>query len=90
MTRLRIELRSSRPLANTLLIWPEFLNLRILIFCRILRKLPSTHAMSCTPLLLFTPLEFFRSVLADSFSLESECQQVALSLQDTSQDSGRS
>ena len=41
-------------------------------------------------LLLFTPLEFFTSVLADDFSLEFEWQQVSSSLQDSSQDSGRS
>ena len=41
-------------------------------------------------LLLFTPLEFFTTVLADCFSLEFELQQVSLSLQDSSQDSGRS
>ena len=40
-------------------------------------------------LLLFTPLEFFTSVLADGFSLEFEWQQVSSSLQDSSQDSGR-
>ena len=40
--------------------------------------------------LLFTPLEFFTSVLADGFSLEFEWQQVSTSLQDSSQDSGRS
>ena len=34
--------------------------------------------------------EFFTSVLADDFSLEFEWQQVSLSLQDSSQDSGRS
>ena len=41
-------------------------------------------------LLLFTPLEFFTSVLADGFSLEFEWQQVSSSLQDSSRDSGRS
>ena len=41
-------------------------------------------------LLLFTPLEFFTSVLADGFSLEFEWQQVSSSLLDLSQDSGRS
>ena len=41
-------------------------------------------------LLLFTPLEFFTSVLADGFSLEFEWQQVSSSLQDLSQDSGHS
>ena len=41
-------------------------------------------------LLLFTPLEFFTSVLADGFSLEFEWQQVSSSLQDSSQDSGHS
>ena len=35
-------------------------------------------------------LEFFPSVLADGFSLEFEWQQVSSSLQDSSQDSGRS
>ena len=41
-------------------------------------------------LLLFTPFEFFTSVLADGFSLESEWQQVSSGLQDSSQDTGRS
>ena len=41
-------------------------------------------------LLLFTPLEFLTSVLADGFSLEFEWQQVSSSLQDSSRDSGRS
>ena len=41
-------------------------------------------------LLLFTPLEFFTSVLTDGFSLEFEWLQVSSSLQDPSQDSGRS
>ena len=36
-------------------------------------------------LLLFTPLEFFTSVLADFFSLEFEWQQVSSSLQNSSQ-----
>ena len=39
--------------------------------------------------LLFTPLEFFTSVVADSFSLEFVWQQVSSSLQDSSQYSGR-
>ena len=39
---------------------------------------------------LFTPLEFFISVLADGFSLEFEWQRVPSSLQDSSQYSGRS
>ena len=34
--------------------------------------------------------ELFTSALADGFSLESEWQQVSLSLQDSSQYSGRS
>ena len=41
-------------------------------------------------LLLFTPLEFFTSMLADGFSLEFEWQQVSSSLQDSSQYSFRS
>ena len=41
-------------------------------------------------LLLFTPLEFLTSVLADGYSLEFEWQQVSASLQDSSQYSGRS
>ena len=40
--------------------------------------------------LLFTPLEFFTSALADDFSLEFEWQQVSSSRQDSSQYSGRS
>ena len=38
---------------------------------------------------IFTPLEFFTSVLADGFLLEFEWQQVSSSLQDSSQYSGR-
>ena len=41
-------------------------------------------------LLLFTPWEFFISVLADVLSLEFEWQQVSSSLQDSSHYSGRS
>ena len=41
-------------------------------------------------LLLFTPWEFFTSVLADGLSLEFEWEQVSLSLQDSSQYSSRS
>ena len=41
-------------------------------------------------LLLFTPLEFLTSVLADSLSLEFEGQQVSSSLQDSYKYSGRS
>ena len=40
--------------------------------------------------ILFTPLEFFPSALANGLSLEFEWQQVFLSLQDSSQYSGRS
>ena len=49
--------------------------LRVLFFCL---------------LLLFIPVEFFTSVLAAGFSLESEWQQVSSGLQNWSQDSGRS
>ena len=38
----------------------------------------------------YTPLEFFASVSADGFSREFDWQQVSSSLQDSSQDSGRS
>ena len=41
-------------------------------------------------LLLFTHLEFFTSVLVGGFSLKFDWQQVSTSLQDSSQDSGRS
>ena len=41
-------------------------------------------------LLLFTLLEFFTSVLVDSFSLQFEWQHVSSSLLNSSQDSGRS
>ena len=40
--------------------------------------------------LLFSPLEFLTWVLVDGFSMEIEWQQVSSSLQDPSQDSGRS
>ena len=40
--------------------------------------------------IIFTPLEFFTSVLADGFSLGSEWERVSSSLQDSSKDSGRS
>ena len=38
----------------------------------------------------FYSLEFFTSALVDGFSMESKWQQVSSSLQDSSQDSGRS
>ena len=41
-------------------------------------------------LLLYTLLEFFTSALTDGFPLEFEWAQVSSSLQDSSQDSGRS
>ena len=41
-------------------------------------------------LILFNPLEFFTSVLADGFSLEFEWQHVSSSFQDSSEYSGRS
>ena len=40
--------------------------------------------------LLFTPIEFFTSALADSLSLEFERQLVPSDIQDSSQYSGRS
>ena len=49
----------------------------------------SFFQFSCL-VLLFTPLEFLTSVLGYGFSLEFEWQQVSSSLQDSSQDSGRS
>ena len=44
----------------------------------------------CLLLLLYTLLEFFTSALTNGFTLEFEWQQVSSSLQDSSQDSGRS
>ena len=41
-------------------------------------------------IIIIYSLEFFASVLADSFSLEFEWQQVSSSLQNSSQHSGRS
>ena len=38
----------------------------------------------------YTPLEFFTSALTDGFTLDFEWQQVSSSLQDSSQDAGRS
>ena len=52
-----------------------------------LRKVQVLVSLSSL-LLLFYSLEFFTSALADSFSLESERQQVSSSLQESSQDSG--
>ena len=40
--------------------------------------------------IIIDSLELFTSALADDFSLESELQQVSLSLQDSSQYSGHS
>ena len=54
------------------------------------RTLLSILAVLTNAVVLFTPLEFFTSVLADGFSLEFEWQQVSSSLQDSSQDSRRS
>ena len=63
--------------------------------CCLLRRLSPLQCKllllsSLLLLLLFTPLEFFTSVLADGFSLEFEWQQVSSSLQNWSQDSSRS
>ena len=66
---------------------------KLKFFCTIPNGLYSrpTHIYSCTlVLLLFSPSDFFTSVLADGFSLEFEWQQVSSSLQDSSHDSGRS
>ena len=41
-------------------------------------------------IIIITPWEFFTSALANGFSLEVEWQQVSSSLQDSSQNSGRS
>ena len=41
-------------------------------------------------IIIITPWEFFTSALANGLSLEIEWQQVASSLQDSSQYSGRS
>ena len=41
-------------------------------------------------IIIFTPLEFFTSVLTDGLLLEFKWQQVSSGLQDSSQDSGRS
>ena len=46
-------------------------------------------SVSLISIIIFSPLEFFTSVLADCFSLEFEWQQISSSLQDLSQDSGR-
>ena len=65
--------------------------LQVLYFCWLLLSLVFWPRLS-DPLILFlfTPLEFFTSVLADGFSLEFEGQQVSSSLHNSSQDSGRS
>ena len=70
------------------------------LFCAAMRRdyfsllkfpfLSQVHVFWLSLLLLFTPLEFSTSVLADGFSLEFEWQQVSSSLQDSSKDSGRS
>ena len=41
-------------------------------------------------IIIIIPLEFFISVFADGLSVEFEWKQVSSSLQDSSQDSGRS
>ena len=65
---------------------------KLVRFYRFLKFISYTHPKTIdeSTLLLFTPLEFFTSVLADGFSLEFEWQQVSSSLQDSSQYSGRS
>ena len=69
------------PVRSDLLLFCLFYSCCLFFFVR-------THIPA--PLLLFTPLEFFTSVLADGFSLKLEWQQVSSSLQDSSQDSSRS
>ena len=51
---------------------------------------PFNNSLVTVPILLFTPLEFFTSALADGFSLEFEWQQVSPSIQDFSQYPDRS
>ena len=58
--------------------------------CNLLSFIKRMYSVIYLHLALFIPLEFFASVLADGFSPESEWQQVSSSLQDSSQDSGRS
>ena len=62
---------------------------RILCFSRLDSCLYMYYKVVWLRLLLFTPLEFFTSALADGLSLEFERQQVTSNLQDSSQYSGR-
>ena len=71
-------------LLHSLIMWLMFSLLLLLLL------LSSLLLSLLLLLLLFTPFEFFTSVLVDGFSLEFDCQQVSSSLQDSSQDSGRS
>ena len=71
MTRPRTEPRSPGPLANTLPIKPMARNLYKTLLARS-RPATLTLTVSVEVLILFTPLEFFTSVLADGFSLEFE------------------
>ena len=68
-----------------------------MVYPRPLISKSSTNPLKIVPnapiiiiIIIIIPLEFFTSVLADGFSLEFEWQQVSSSLQDSSQDSGRS
>ena len=66
------------------------LSLSGLLFWPRLADMSKSHRSLLLLLLLFSPLEFFTSVLADGSSLEFEWQQVSSSLQGSSLDSGRS
>ena len=83
--------KSSSPFINLLMTIPSVpITIGIIVTFLFQELIFLFRFLSVSLLLLFTPLEFFTSVLADGFSLEFEWQQVSSSLQDSSRDSGRS
>ena len=76
--------KSSRPFNNPLVTEPKApITISIIITFMF-------HSFSIIIIIIIFPLEFFTSALADGFSVKLEWQQFSLSLQDSSQDSGRS
>ena len=82
--------KSSSPFTNPLVTIPSTPITTGITVTFMFHSFFSSLARSSLLLSSFTPLEFFTSVLADGFSLGFDWQQVSTSLQDSSQDSGRS
>ena len=78
------------PPHSCLVLYSFCANLLHSLIMRLLVESLSPHNLHCQFVASYLFLEFFTSVLADGLSLEFELQQVSSSLQDSSQDSGRS